>query len=74
MPDTAAAAAAAADDDNDDEGVPRKTLVNAMIRRKSDAAEADILEGGASNGPTMKLRQYSSFTFEASAPPRSGCS
>jgi hypothetical protein len=68
--DTAAAAATA----DDDEGMPRKTLVTAMIRRKTDAADDDIPEEGASNGPTMKLRQYSSLTFEASAPPRSGCS
>jgi hypothetical protein len=69
-----AAAAAIADNNDNDEGVPRKTLVTAMIQRKMDAANADILEGGMSNGLTMKLRQYSSLTFEASAPPRSGCS
>ncbi len=61
-------------DANDlDEGVPRKTLVTAMIRRKTDATNTDIPEGGASNGPTRKLRQYSSLTFKASAPLRSGC-
>jgi hypothetical protein len=60
------------DDDDDGEGVPRKTLVTATIRRKTNAADADIPEGGASNGPTT-IGQYSSLTFEASAPPRSGC-
>jgi hypothetical protein len=39
-----------------------------------NAANTDILERGASNGPRTKLRQYSSLTFEALAPPRSGCS
>ncbi len=62
------------DDDDDDEGVPRKTLVTATIRRKTDAADADIPEGGALNGPTTKVGQYSSLTFKASAPSRSGCS
>jgi hypothetical protein len=61
-------------DDDDDEGVPRKTLVTATIRRKTDAANADIPEGGALNGPMTKLRQNSSLTFKALAPPRSGCS
>jgi hypothetical protein len=75
LPDTAAAADDGnKDNDKDDEGVPRKTLVTATIGRKTDAADADIPEGGASNGPTKKLRQYSSLTFEASAPSRSGCS
>ncbi len=78
LSDTAAAAAAAATAaaavNNDDEGMPRKTLVTTTIQRKMDAAGADIPEGGASNGPTMKLRQYSSLIFEASALPRSGCS
>ncbi len=41
-PDTAAAAAAKDDEDDDDEGMPRKTMVTAMIRRKTDAANADI--------------------------------
>jgi hypothetical protein len=78
-PDTAAtaaviaAAAAAADDDNN-EGMPRKTLVTATIWRKIDTANADIPEGGAQNRPATKLRQYLSLTFEALAPPRSGCS
>jgi hypothetical protein len=61
-------------DDDDDEGVRRKTLVTAKILRKTDAANADILEGGASSGPTMKLGQYLRLIFEALAPPRSGCS
>jgi hypothetical protein len=61
-------------DDDDDEGVPRKTLVTATIRRKTDAANADFPEGGVLNGRTTKVGQYSSITFEASAPPRSGCS
>jgi hypothetical protein len=61
-------------DDNDFEGVPRKTLVTVTIWRKTDATDTDILEGGTSNGPTTKVRQYSSLTFEASALPRSGCS
>ncbi len=39
-----------------------------------NVADADIPEGGASNRPTTKLRQYSSLTFKALAPPRSGCS
>ncbi len=69
-----AAAIAAAAATNNDEGVLRKTLVTATIRRKMDAANADIPEGWASNGPTTKLRQYLSLTFEALAPPRSGCS
>ncbi len=64
------------DDDNNDnnEVMPRKTLVTATIRRKTDAANADIPEGGASNGPTTKVGQYSSLAFEALARPRSGCS
>jgi hypothetical protein len=74
LPDTATANDDDKDDNDDDEGVPRKTLVTAMIRRKMDAADADIPEGGALNGPTTKLRQYLSLTFEALAPPRSGCS
>ncbi len=71
LPDTAVAAAA---DDDNDEGMPRKTLVTTMIRRKKDSTNADIPEGGVSNGPMTKLRQYSSLTFEASTLPRSGCS
>ncbi len=70
-PDTAAAAN---DDDDDDEGMRRKALVTATIHRKTDAANADILEGGALSGPTTKLGQYLSLIFEASASPRSGCS
>jgi hypothetical protein len=53
LPDTAAT-----NNDNgndDDEGVPRKTLFTATIRRKTDTANANILEGGALNRPTMKL-------------------
>jgi hypothetical protein len=72
--DTAAANDNEDDNNNGDEGVPRKTLVTATIRRKMDAANADIPEGGASNGPTTKLRQYSSLNFEALAPPTGGCS
>jgi hypothetical protein len=56
------AAAAAANNDND-EGMPRKILVTAMLFRKTDAANADIPEGGASNGPTTMLTQYLSLTF-----------
>jgi hypothetical protein len=77
LPDTAAATATvttAAADNDDDEGVPRKTLVTATIQRKTDVANADIPEGGASDGPMTKLRQYSSLTFKALDPPRSGCS
>ncbi len=73
LPDYAPAATAANKDAND-EGMPRKTLVTATIRKKMDAANADIPKGGASNGPMLKLRQYSGLTFEAMAPPRSGCS
>ncbi len=72
-PDTATAATAAANKD-DDEGVSRKTLVTAIIRRKTDATDADIPEGGASNGLMMKLRQYLNLTVEALALPRGGCS
>ncbi len=68
-------AAATADNDNhDDEGVPRKTLVTSMTWRTMDAVDDDIPEGGVSNRPAMKLKQYSSLTFEALAPPRSCCS
>jgi hypothetical protein len=67
-------AAAKNDNDDDDEGVQRKTLITATIRRKTDAANTDILEGGASSRRTTKLRQYLSLIFEASAPPRSGSS
>ncbi len=74
LPDTAVAAAAAVDIDDNNEGVLRKTLVTATIRRKNYATDADIPEGGALNGPTTKLRQLLSLTFEALAPPRSGCS
>jgi hypothetical protein len=56
------------------EGVPRKTLVTTTIQRKTDTNDADIPEGGASNGPTTKVGQYLSLTFKVSAPPRSGCS
>jgi hypothetical protein len=54
------------DDDNDKEGVPRKTLVTATIRREIDAAPAaDVPGGGALNGPTTKLMDvYSSLTFK----------
>ncbi len=72
LPDTATAATSNAA--TNDEGMPRKILVTATIRRKMDAADANILEGGALNGPTTKLRQYSSLTFESLALPRSGCS
>jgi hypothetical protein len=71
-PDTAATTTV--NDNDDDEGMPRKTLVAAMIQRKTDAANADTSERGASNGQRTKLRQYLSLTFEAFAPPRSGCS
>jgi hypothetical protein len=50
---------------NNDEGVPKKTLVTSMIRRKTDAANADISEGGVLNRPTTKVGQYLSLTFEA---------
>ncbi len=66
--------AAAANNEDNDEGMPRKSLVTTTIRRKTDAANADIPEGGAPNRLTTKLRQYSSLTFKASTPPRSGCS
>jgi hypothetical protein len=33
-------------EDDDNEGVPRKTLVTATIRRESDAANADVPGGG----------------------------
>jgi hypothetical protein len=72
LPDTAAAANAT--NGNNDEGVPMKTLVTATIWRKTDAADAGIQKGGVLNGPTTKLIQYSSLTFEALALPRSGCS
>ncbi len=69
LPDTAAAATNEDDDNNDDdEGMLRKNLVIATIWRKTDATDADIPEGGASNGPTTKLRQYSSLTVKALAP------
>ncbi len=69
------AAGVGGDNDKDNnEGVPRKTLVTATIRRKTYAANADISEGGASNGPTTKVRQYSSLNLKAPALPRSGCS
>ncbi len=60
-------------DNNNDECMPRKTLVTATIRRKTDAANSDP-EGGASNRPTTNVGHYSSLTFEALALPRSGCS
>jgi hypothetical protein len=47
-PDTAATAN---NDDDDDEGMWRKTLVTAMIQRKTYTTHADILEGGASSRP-----------------------
>ncbi len=56
--DTATATAADDDDDDNDEGMLRKTLVTATIRRTMDATDTDIPDGGALNGPTMKLRQY----------------
>jgi hypothetical protein len=71
LPDNAAAAAT--NNDDNDESVPRKTLVTATIRRKTDATDADIPEGRASNGQTMKFRQCLSLTFKALALPRSGC-
>jgi hypothetical protein len=68
------AATTTAANNNDDEGVPRKTLVTTTIWKKTDAANADIPEGGASNRRMTKLRQYLNLTFESLAPPRSGCS
>ncbi len=48
LPDTATANNEDEDNDIEDngEGMPRKTLVTATNRRKTDAADADIPEGG----------------------------
>jgi hypothetical protein len=51
------------DNDNDNKGGPRKTLVTAMIRRESDASNANVGRG-VLNGPTMKFTDmYLSLTF-----------